>query len=48
MKLENCHNSWTSKMHLFVTDMNENDKKTAEQLQQVAQLLQSFETVCDN
>ena len=46
-KLESAHNSWTCKLQLFVTDMNEQSDKTRKDLKQIQDLLQSMQAVSD-
>lgn len=38
-KLESIHKTWTCKLNLFVTDMNEQSQKTQGELKQIEDLL---------
>lgn len=46
-KLESTHSSWTCKLQLFVTDMNEQSDKTQRDLRQIQDLLASMTAVSD-
>ena len=47
-KLESIHSTWTCKLNLFVTDMNQQSDKTQADLKQIAQLLRKMESASES
>lgn len=45
--IQNCHNQWSSKLQLFVTDMTHQSEKTQADIRQIHDLLESFKSVSE-